>query len=38
MRTAVNVIRIAIDNNMGAQLVEVACRQEKTYDVPVGTT
>lgn len=40
MRTAVDVIRIAIDNNMSARarLVEVICRKEKTYDAHVGTT
>ncbi|MCC8403309.1 hypothetical protein LJ655_15655 [Paraburkholderia sp. MMS20-SJTN17] len=40
MRTAVDVIRIAIDNNMSARarLVEVVCQKEKTYDVLVGTT
>jgi len=40
MRTAVEVIRIAIDNNMSARarLVEVVWRQEKTYDVLIGTT
>ncbi|MGT2477727.1 hypothetical protein [Paraburkholderia terrae] len=40
MRTAVDVIRIAIDNNMSARarLIEVVCRQEKTYDVTIGTT
>ena len=40
MRAAAEVIRLAIDNNMSARarLVEVVCRQEKTYDVTVGTT
>ncbi len=40
MRTVVEVVRLAIDNNMSARarLVEVVCRQEKTYDVLVGTT
>jgi len=40
MRTVVDVILIAIDNNMSARarLVEVIFRQEKTYDVLVGTT
>ncbi|MDQ0624808.1 hypothetical protein QFZ39_004083 [Paraburkholderia graminis] len=40
MRTAVDVIRIAIENNMSARarLVDVAVREEKTYDVSVGTT
>ncbi|KWB45769.1 hypothetical protein [Burkholderia ubonensis] len=40
MRTVTEVVRLAIDNNMSARarLVEVVCRQEKTYDVLVGTT
>lgn len=40
MRAAAEVIRLAIDNNMSARarLVEVVWRQEKTYDVTVGTT
>jgi hypothetical protein len=40
MRTAVEVIRIAIDNNMSARarLVEVICLQENSYDVLIGTT
>lgn len=40
MRTAVEVIRLAVDNNMSARarLVEVTCRQETNYDVVVGTT
>lgn len=40
MRTVAEVVRLAIDNNMSARarLVEVVCRQEKTYDVVVGTT
>ncbi|CAB3771172.1 hypothetical protein B7G54_10755 [Burkholderia puraquae] len=40
MRTVAEVVRLAIDNNMSARarLVEVVCRQEKTYDVLVGTT
>ncbi|MGN7981781.1 hypothetical protein [Burkholderia sp. 22313] len=40
MRTVAEVVRLAIDNNMSARarLVEIVCRQEKTYDVLVGTT
>ena len=40
MRTAVEVIRLAIDNNMSARarLVEVVCRQEKIYEATIGTT
>jgi len=40
MRKAVEVVRIAVDNNMSARarLVEVVCRQEKIYDVTIGTT
>ncbi len=40
MRTAVEVIRIAIDHNMSvrAWLVEVIGRQEKSDDVLIGTT
>jgi hypothetical protein len=40
MRTAVDVIRIAIENNMSARarLVDVPVREEKSYDVSVGTT
>ncbi|KKL36205.1 hypothetical protein WR30_18950 [Burkholderia contaminans FFH2055] len=40
MRTVAEVCRLAIDNNMSARarLVEVVCRQEKTYDIVVGTT
>ena len=40
MRTAVDVIRIAIENNMSARarLVDVAVREEKAYDISVGTT
>ncbi|MBI0328338.1 hypothetical protein [Burkholderia plantarii] len=40
MRTVVEVVKLAIDNNMSARarIVEVVCRQEKTYDVLVGTT
>jgi len=40
MRTAVEVIRLAIDNNMSARarLVEVVFRQESAYEISVGTT
>jgi hypothetical protein len=40
MRKAVDVIRMAVDNNMSARarLVEVVCRQEKNYEVTIGTT
>jgi hypothetical protein len=40
MRKAVEVIRIAVDNNMSARahMVEVVCRQEKIYEVTIGTT
>jgi hypothetical protein len=40
MRSVVEVVRLAIDNNMSARarLIEVVCRHEKTYDVLVGTT
>jgi hypothetical protein len=40
MRTAVDVIRIAIENNMSARarLVDVAVREEQAYDISVGTT
>lgn len=39
-RTAVEVIRLAIDNNMSARarLVEVIFRQESAYEIAVGTT
>ncbi|RKR38161.1 hypothetical protein [Paraburkholderia sp. BL17N1] len=40
MRTAVEVIRLAIDNNMSARarLVEVVFHRESAYEVAVGTT
>jgi len=40
MRTAVQVIRLAIDNNMSARarIVEVVARKEATYEVSVGST
>ncbi|CAG9229603.1 conserved hypothetical protein [Paraburkholderia sabiae] len=40
MHKAVEVVRIAVDNNMSARarLVEVVCRQEKIYEVTIGTT
>ncbi|CAB3697409.1 hypothetical protein [Paraburkholderia rhynchosiae] len=40
MRIAVDVIRLAIDSNMSARarLVEVVLRQEKSYEISVGTT
>ncbi|MXN75319.1 hypothetical protein GR157_11290 [Burkholderia sp. 4701] len=40
MRTVVETVRLAIDNNMSARarLVEVVCRHEQSYDVLVGTT
>ena len=39
MRTAVEVIRLAIDNSMSARarLVEVMARKEATYEIAVGT-
>lgn len=39
MRTAVEVIRLAIDSNMSprARLVEVVFRQESAYEIAVGT-
>ncbi|MBB5445438.1 MULTISPECIES: hypothetical protein [unclassified Paraburkholderia] len=40
MRTAVEVIRLAIDSNMSARarLVEVVCRHDSAYEIAVGTT
>jgi len=40
MRTAVEVIRLAIDSNMSARarLVEVVFRQESAYEIAVGPT
>ncbi|VVE55609.1 hypothetical protein [Pandoraea sputorum] len=40
MRTAVEVVRLAIDSNMSARarLVEVVLRQESAYKIAVGTT
>ncbi|HEX2518410.1 MAG TPA: hypothetical protein VHK04_02590 [Castellaniella sp.] len=40
MRTAVEVIRLAIDSNMSARarLVEVIFRQESCYEIAVGST
>ncbi|WP_343674318.1 hypothetical protein [Paraburkholderia heleia] len=40
MRKAVDVIRIAVDNNMSARarIVEVDCRHEKNHEVTIGTT
>ena len=40
MRTAADVMRLAIENNMSARarLVDVAVREEKSYDLSVGTT
>ena len=40
MRKAVEIVRIAVDNNMSARarMVEVVCRQEKIYEVTIGTT
>ncbi|MFM0204904.1 hypothetical protein PQR53_34340 [Paraburkholderia fungorum] len=40
MRTAVDVMRLAIENNMSARarLVEAAVREEKTYELSIGTT
>ncbi|CAL8480889.1 hypothetical protein [Caballeronia sp. S22] len=40
MRTAVEVIRLAIDNNMSARarLVEVVLQPESAYEIAVGTT
>jgi hypothetical protein len=40
MRQLAEVARLAVDNNMSARarIVEVMFRQEKTYDITVGTT
>ncbi|MGF6478434.1 hypothetical protein FSB08_37235 [Paraburkholderia sp. JPY432] len=40
MRSAAEVIQLAIDNNMSARarLVEVVFRQESAYEISVGTT
>ncbi|MBB5405698.1 hypothetical protein OKW50_006679 [Paraburkholderia youngii] len=40
MRSAAEVIRLAIDNNMSARarLVEVVFRQESAFEISVGTT
>ncbi|SAK77069.1 hypothetical protein AWB75_04471 [Caballeronia catudaia] len=40
MRTAVEVVRLAIDNNMSARarLVEVIFQRESAYEIAVGTT
>jgi hypothetical protein len=40
MRTAVEVIRLAIDNNMSARarLVEVVFHKQSTYEIAIGTT
>jgi hypothetical protein len=40
MRTAVDVMRLAIENNMSARarLVDVTVREEKSYELSVGTT
>ena len=40
MRTGVEVVRLAIDNNMSARarLVEVVAKKEATYEIAVGTT
>ncbi|WGS54973.1 hypothetical protein LFL96_36425 (plasmid) [Paraburkholderia sp. D15] len=40
MRQTVDVIRLAIDNNMSARarVVEVVLRQESAYEIAVGTT
>jgi len=40
MRKAVEIVRIAVDNDMSARarLVEVVCRQEKIYEATIGTT
>jgi hypothetical protein len=40
MRTVVEIVRIAIDNNMSARarLIKVVCPDEKMYDVLVGST
>ncbi|SOE87129.1 hypothetical protein SAMN05446935_7691 [Burkholderia sp. YR290] len=40
MRKAVEIVRIAVDNNMSARarLVEVVCRQENIYEATIGTT
>lgn len=40
MRLAVDVMRLAIENNMSARarLVDVAVREEKSYELSVGTT
>jgi hypothetical protein len=40
MRTAAEIIRLAVDSNMSARarLVEVTFREESAYDIAVGTT
>jgi hypothetical protein len=40
MRTAVDVMHLAIENNMSARarLVDAAVREEKTYELSIGTT
>ena len=40
MRTAADVMRVAIENNMSARarLVDVTLREGKSYDLSVGTT
>ncbi|MGF6768680.1 hypothetical protein P3T18_001150 [Paraburkholderia sp. GAS199] len=40
MRMGLDVMRLAIENNMSARarLVDVAVREEKTYELSVGTT
>ncbi|MFM0125115.1 hypothetical protein P0D73_40675 [Paraburkholderia sp. RL18-101-BIB-B] len=40
MRSAAEVVRLAIDNNMSARarLVEIVFQQPHTYDIAVGTT
>lgn len=40
MRTAVEVARLAVDNNLSARarIVDVTLRHENVYDITVGTT
>ncbi|MDQ7976016.1 hypothetical protein QYH69_01985 [Paraburkholderia sp. SARCC-3016] len=40
LRQLADVARLAVDNNMSARarIVEIVFRQEKTYDITIGTT
>ncbi|WP_010091555.1 hypothetical protein [Burkholderia ubonensis] len=40
MRTMAEVVRLAVDSNMSARarIVEIACSQEKSYEITLGTT